>query len=239
MFSSRWRRSGLDLVWVLDTTGSMGTYLGEIQHKLMSVLEELGQHVSDLRCGVVAFKDHGAEGEDQSYLTRSLPLTERLDHLAEFLRSPALLPGVGGGGAEALECALSACNGFAWRPDARRAVIVVGDKPPHGGGLDGFDGCPRHIDYRDELEGLRQQDVAVYTIRVGDCLATRRVFEYLSARTGGTYMDLLHVRDLPSSIVSVCHKEAGDLTAYRRRLEQAGRLSDTGRLMIQALSAAA
>jgi hypothetical protein len=230
-------QEGLDLLLLLDTTGSMGTYLAEIQRQLMAMVPELSRHVDDVRWGVVAFKDHGPEGEWDHYLTKTLDLTRGLGALGRFLTSPDLAPGEGGGGAEAVECALRAANEFLWREGARKAVVLVGDKPPHGAGLDSFACCPAGVDYRDELEDLAKRGVAIYTILVGECLETRRVFEYFSARTGGTFLDLQHARDLPNSIVSVCHKEAGNLFAYRRRLAKAGRLTDSGRLLFHALAA--
>ena len=224
--------NGIDLALVLDTTGSMGTHLGEIRRKLVDLVGELSRNFNDLRTGVVAFKDHDCE----DYLTKTLEPTGSFARLVDFLSDPALAPGVGGGGAEAVECALHELGELSWRPKARKIAILVGDKPPHGAGLDGFSACAHGVDYRDEIEALRLQGVSVYTVRVGGCLETQRVFEYISARTGGTYLDLLHVRDLPASLVSVCHKEAGNLGAYRRRLERAGRLTATRRHLLTALA---
>jgi hypothetical protein len=228
---------GLDLLLVVDTTGSMETYLSEIRRQIFGMISEMRAHVSDVRWGVVAFKDHGAEGEDDTYLTQTLPFTSALGALAAFMSSPKLAPGLGGGGAEAVECALKAANEFSWRPGARKVLVLVGDKPPHGAGLDGFGCCPDRVDYRDEVERLAERDVAIYSILVGDCLETRRVFEYFSARTQGKFLDLCHARDLPSSIVSVCHREAGSLASYGRRQEQAGRMTATRRILLRALVA--
>ena len=225
--------AGLDLALVLDTTGSMGTYLAEISRQLLEVVSEIHQHVVGVRCGVIAFKDHG---EQEDYLTHSLPLSRNLHRLVSFMHDSELKPGVGGGGAEAVECALHEANALPWRKHARKAILLIGDKPPHGGGLDSFSACTHGIDYRDEIEELAGRGVAIYTLQVGDCLQTRRMFEYFSARTGGTFLDGLHIRDLPSSIASVCHKEAGDLADYRQRLARAGRLTETRRVMIHSLA---
>ena len=222
----------LDVCLIVDTTGSMGTYLGEIRRQLVDVIAELGGHFEDLRCSVVAFKDH-----DASYVTKVLPPTRSLPALLKFLCAPELESGLGGGGAEAVECALRAANELRWRPSARKVAILIGDKPPHGGGLDAFEDCHCHVDYRDEVEALARRGVALYTVRVGTCLATQRVFEYFSARTGGVYLDRLHVRDLPSSITSVCHREAGDLADYRRRLQRAGRLTPARGQLLATLAA--
>ncbi|MGE0710549.1 MAG: vWA domain-containing protein [Planctomycetota bacterium] len=223
--------SALDLALLIDTTGSMGPYLAELRRQLLDVVGELRRHVADLRCGVVAFKDHG-----ESYVTRVLPPTRSLAALVRFLQAPELEAGLGGGGAEALECALREAARLRWRADARRVALVIGDKPPHGAGLDGFAACACGVDYRDELERLAAAGVSVYSLRVGRCLEAQRVFEYFAARTGGRFLDRVHVRDLASSIVSVCHREAGDLEAYRRRLERGGRLTPTRAEMLLALA---
>jgi hypothetical protein len=193
----------LDVAIIIDTTGTMATSVSALARSAEALAGELARH-ADVRLGVVAFKDHGAEGEDDTYLVRTLPLGWDPARAAAFLGSPALAPGAGGGGAEAVECALRAARGLAWREEARRIAVLVGDKPPHGAGLDGLDACPHGVDYRDEVEALAARDVALHAVQVGDHLVTRRVFEYLAARTGGAYVDLARVRDLPRAIAATC-----------------------------------
>lgn len=232
MQNPSWQSPALDLALIVDTTGSMGTYLHEIRRQLLEIVAELREQFTDLRCSVVAFKDH-----DASYVTKVLPPTRSLSRVMAFLCSPDLEAGLGGGGAEAVECALKAANQLHWRDNARKVGILIGDKPPHGGGLDDFSACPCHVDYRDEIEELAHNDVSLYTVRVGQCLETQRVFDYFAARTGGVFLDQIHVRDLPSSITSVCHREAGDLNSYRRRLQAAGRLTSGRKSLLHALAA--
>jgi von Willebrand factor type A domain-containing protein len=228
-----WQASpALDLALMIDTTGSMGTHIHEIRRQLLEVVAELREHFSDLRCSVIAFKDH-----DASYTTKVLTPTRSLSRVMSFLCSPELEVGLGGGGAEAVECALREANQLHWREGARRVGILIGDKPPHGGGLDSFSECPCHVDYRDEIEELAAQDVSLYPVRVGQCLEAQRIFDYFAARTGGVFLDELHVRDLPSSITSVCHREAGDLASYRRRLKASGRLTSGRASLLHSLAA--
>jgi hypothetical protein len=233
----------LDVALLVDTTGTMGTYVGELRRHLVETIAEIDRQVDGARVGVVAFKDHGHEGEEETYLTRALPLTADRARLLEFVGSPALAPGEGGGGAEAVECALRVARGMSWRPveEARRVIVLVGDKPPHGAGLDALSACPYHVDYRDEVDALARAGVVIHTVQVGDHLVTRRVFEFIAATTGGSFLDLEHVRDLPSLVASVCLKEgAGELSlmGYRRRLEAMGRLTGTRRSLFATLMAA-
>lgn len=195
----------LDVVLAVDTTGTMATYVTALRRHLLLALPALERRVgSDVRVGVVAFKDHGAEGEDDAYLTRTLQPTASRERLLEFLCSPGLALGRGGGGAEALECALRAARGLAWRPHARRALVLVGDKPPHGAGLDPLAACPHHVDWRDEVEALARAGTTIHAVQVGDHLEARRVFEYCAARTGGACVALGHARELAGAVAAAC-----------------------------------
>lgn len=190
----------LDCALLLDTTGSLGTELLALRRHLPELLAAVDRRAPSTRLGVVAFKDHGAEGQDESYLLRTLPLTRERERLRAFLDDPALAPGVGGGGAEAVECALRAARWLRWSPWARRSVILVGDRPPHGAGLDRLCGCPDGVDWRDEVEALAARGVAITAVQVGQQLETARVYEWMALRTGGTFLRLPHPRELASTL---------------------------------------
>lgn len=196
--------SPTDLAILLDTTGTMGLYVAALRRHLPAALRRLE---GDVRLAVVAFKDHGAEGEDETYLTRVLPFGPAA-RVEEWLAAPALAPGKGGGGAEAVECALRAARGLAWRDGARRRVVLIGDKPPHGAGLDRLSACPCRVDYRDEVEALARRGTSVSALQVGQHLATGRVFEWLAARTGGAFARVDRLRDLPAALAAACLPEA-------------------------------
>ena len=61
--------SDLDLVFVMDTTGSMRDELEDVQANLVGMIRVLHRVAASLRVGFVAFKDR-----DASYLTRVFPL---------------------------------------------------------------------------------------------------------------------------------------------------------------------
>ncbi|HEX5079840.1 MAG TPA: hypothetical protein VFV80_11875, partial [Geminicoccaceae bacterium] len=72
----------LDLVFVMDTTGSMRNELADVQANLLGVIRVLHRLAPSLRVGFVAYKDHGAV-----YVTRSFelsPMSE--DNVAKVLR---------------------------------------------------------------------------------------------------------------------------------------------------------
>lgn len=208
-----WSGGPLDAALVLDTTGELGTYVQALRRRLPELLPALERLAPRTRLGVIAFKDHGCEGQDEHYLVRRLPLERDRGRLLAFLGDPALAPGAGGGGAEALECALRAARSLRWRPSARRVVVVVSDKPPHGAGLDGLERCPEGVDWREQVEALAADEVAIVALQVGQQLETARVFEWMAVRTGGAHIPLGHPRDLARTLVHALIGQAGVLLA--------------------------
>jgi hypothetical protein len=203
-----WDENSLDVAFLVDTTGTMDVCWNQVRRRAKQLVAEFQKEVPGSRLAVICFKDHGEEGENEDYLTLTLDFTDSPEEVRSFLLSRRVAPGRGGGGAEAVECALHRARDFPWRPWAKRAVVIVGDKPPHGGGLDGFDACPRGIDYRDEVERLRRERVKIFTVLVGDCLEARRVFEWMSATTGGISLELASPKDLCTLLVRACLRAA-------------------------------
>ena len=119
----------LDVMFVIDTTGSMCDELSYLQAELQSVLSEskaIFQENALLRSSVNFYRDHGDE-----YVTRSFEFSENLTDINTQLNSQEC----GGGGdfpeavAEALEDAI---EGHSWSSSAQsRLLFLVLDAPPH------------------------------------------------------------------------------------------------------------
>ena len=229
--------SGMDVAFVLDTTGSMAVHVKELRHRIAEIAAEVGSEVERARLGVVCFKDHGAEGEDNHYLTLAHPLTSRPVKLERFLSSARIAPGEGGGGAEAVECGLRAARQLAWRPEARKSLVLIGDKPPHGAGMDSLHGCPDCVDWRDEVEALARAGVRVNAVLVGNSLEARRSFEWMAEATDGRFLELSSPKDLAPLLVSVTLAEAGrGVGRFAAKLQQTGRLTESRRQLLLAVA---
>ena len=230
------QQDDLDLVILCDSTGSMGAIFPEIRRALTDLVLEVRRTVKRPRIGLVCYKDHGDEGEQDSYLTLEHPLSSNFVSVVDFLAGSAVAPGTGGGGAEALECALHSAQEFAWRGNAHKAIIVIGDSPPHGC-LDSFACCSNHNDYRDEVEGFRRRGIHLYTVLVGDMLEARRVYEWMAAETNGAYIRLQRPEDLTPLFTSITHRECGNLGRYSRSLKNHGRMTDRYKQILTVLTA--
>lgn len=119
----------VDLVFALDTTGSMGGLIDGAKRKIWAIANEVAsaQQKPEVRIGIVAFRDRGDE-----YVTKIIPLNDNLDAVYEQLM--ALQVGGGGDGPEDVNSALSdAVTKMAWSSDkkALKMVFLVGDAPPH------------------------------------------------------------------------------------------------------------
>lgn len=117
----------LDVVFLIDTTGSMGDEIDRVKATLLSVTEQVRglQTEVDLRYGAVLYRDVG-----DLYLTRHTPLTADVRAFDQVLQGIAA--DGGGDGPESLNQGLAvAVDEMAWREQAAKVVFLVADAPPH------------------------------------------------------------------------------------------------------------
>jgi len=121
--------ASVDMVFVLDTTGSMGGLIEGAKQKIWSIVNEVaaGKPSPMIRIGLVAYRDKG----DQ-YVTRTFDLSENLDSVYEKLLS--FTADGGGDGPEHVLMALEdSIERMAWSKTVGtfKVVYLVGDSPAH------------------------------------------------------------------------------------------------------------
>lgn len=124
--SVRFRRAGpIDVVFCIDTTEAMSAALAELQRSLVPALEKVNGPNSGARFGIVYYRDYLEE-----YLTRTVPFQRDLNALQ---RSLDLAQASGGRGSSdaVYEALRAATEHSAWRPEARKMVILICGLPPH------------------------------------------------------------------------------------------------------------
>jgi len=119
------RSKGLDIVFVIDGTASMGDVIALVRRDLAKLVETVGGMVPVARIGFVVYRDRGDEVP-----VEIAPLTASRTKLAAFL---AGIRAEGGGDwPESLNLGLEAAvERMAWRPDAKRILVFVASSPPH------------------------------------------------------------------------------------------------------------
>ena len=124
------RQAGLDVVFAVDATGSMGWLIVEVKERVRGLAAWTRNLVPVTRFGVVAYRDR----DDPEFVTRVQPLTLSVGRVRRFLDE---LEALGRGDApEAVDEGLRAAVEEArWHPDSHKVIILLGDAPPHAGDL--------------------------------------------------------------------------------------------------------
>ncbi len=172
----------LDILFVLDTTGSMGE---EIQ-RLKATIDIINLNLSSMssrprvRFGMVLYRDQGDE-----YVTDIVPLTADLD---SFRRSLAPVRADGGGDdPEDLQSALQrAMESIDWNPDGIRLAFVITDAAPH------LDYGQRYT-YVDAVHDARAAGIKIFTVGTGGLdLSGELPLRQISQYTGAKYIFLTY-----------------------------------------------
>jgi hypothetical protein len=119
-------RHAVDVVFAVDTTGSMGGLLDGAKRTVWSIATHIRQTDpnADLRIGLVAYRDIGDD-----YVTKDFQLTTDLD--AVFAELSAYRAAGGGDTPEDVDAALDdTLHKMHWRDSAKKLVFLVGDAPP-------------------------------------------------------------------------------------------------------------
>ncbi len=122
-------RPSVEVVFVLDTTSSMGGLIEGAKQRIWSIANEIakGKPGPRVKMGLVAFRDKGDE-----YVTKEFDLSDNLDNTYKDLLS--LSVGGGGDGPEHVIAGLKAAvEKISWSKDPKtfKVVYVVGDAAPH------------------------------------------------------------------------------------------------------------
>ncbi len=175
-------KATLEMVFVLDTTGSMGGLIEGAKQRIWGIVNEVMQTSSHpaVRIGLVAYRDRGDE-----YVTKVLPLTKDLDKVYSTLMDYQ----AGGGGDTPEDVRRALADGVrraGWSqssPRLAQIVFLVGDAPPHE-------------DYREEPDTATttaeavQRGMIVNTIQCGDMPGTKEVWEAIAQRGRGQYFSI-------------------------------------------------
>ena len=174
-------RSRLDLVFMIDATGSMADEIAKLKASMQQIAQQIAELPArpELCFALVAYRDRG-----DAFLTRSLDFT---DDLRAFQAELARLQAAGGGDMpEALNEALhEVVHNLAWRADAARMVVLVGDAPPH---LDY--GGPQ---YDRDMQAALAKGIKVFAVGAsGLDPAGEYVFRQIAQYTAGRFVFLTY-----------------------------------------------
>lgn len=148
----------VDVVFVLDTTGSMGGLIQTAKEKIWSIATTMAsaQQTPEIRIGLVAYRDKG-----DAYVTRVVDLSDDLDSVYATLMD---FEASGGGDTpESVNKALhDAVHNISWsqQDQAYQVIFLVGDAPPH---MD-----YNEVQYPEIVASANEKGIVVNTIQCGE-----------------------------------------------------------------------
>jgi Mg-chelatase subunit ChlD len=171
-------RDTLEMVFVLDTTGSMGGLIDGAKQRIWGIINEVMQKPTKprVRVGLVAYRDNGDE-----YVTKLLPITEDLDKAYTTLMD--YQAGGGGDTPENVRKALAeGVRGAGWSQSRRglaQIVFLVGDAPPQN--------YAQEPDVLVTTAEAVRKNMIVNTIQCGSIDGTREIWQTIALRGEGKY----------------------------------------------------
>ncbi|HKA05853.1 MAG TPA: VWA domain-containing protein [Gemmataceae bacterium] len=171
----------VEVVFCLDTTGSMGGLIEGAKQKIWSIVNQIasGRPTPDIKVGLLAYRDRG-----DAYVTKLFELTTDLDEVHKNLKE---FKAEGGGDPpESVNQALNeSVVKFKWSKDKEtlRIIFLVGDAPPH-------------MDYKDDVKYPEScklaaaQGIIINTVLCGNDGEAKRVWQEVSSKAGGAFVQI-------------------------------------------------
>jgi hypothetical protein len=186
----------LDVVFLIDATGSMGDEIEQLKANMVSVAEQVNKLLPrpDVRFGMTVFRDRG-----DAFVTRNFDLTNDVDSFVAAMR--AVIADGGGDTPESVNAGLhDALHEQHWRgDDAIKLVFLVGDAAPH---LD-YD---HDADYAHEMQVAAERGIKIEPIASsGLDDQGEYVFRQLAQYTTGRFSFLTYGADGHSPGTSTPH----------------------------------
>jgi Mg-chelatase subunit ChlD len=188
--ASNSNRPVVEVVFVLDTTGSMSGLIAAAKEKIWSIANTLASAdpAPDIRMGLVGYRDRG-----DTYVTTVAPLSDDLD--AVYSQLMGYQADGGGDGPESVNQALhEAVTRMAWsKPSARnyRVIFLVGDAPPH---MD----YQNDIRYPETCRLAARRGIIINTIQCGAEPDTTPVWQKIARLSEGSFF---HVSQSGSAVL--------------------------------------
>lgn len=121
-----------DVVFAIDTTGSMKDDMQTLRTKWIPLFKEQLKEFEDIRIGLLFYRDYGGDYNYKKLPVKQFAFTTDFAKFNKFLNSTVIRGFEGGDVPEAVYEALYASMEFyEWRPEAQKKIILIGDAEPH------------------------------------------------------------------------------------------------------------
>ncbi len=206
--------AGLDLCFLVDTTGSMDDDIDNAKENMIKILDSLAEKTEDYRVALVDYRDFPDRSYSYDYPAKiQLHFTNDKDSIIDAINGLDL--GNGGDEKETVYSGFAETLKLDWRSTSSKVIIVLGDAPP-------LDPEPyTGYTYESVLKALYDADVMIdvdssdeepigdaedslikiYGIGTSASSDAAGFLESISAATGGTYKDVEDASGVSDAIV--------------------------------------
>jgi len=173
------KKPKVEVVFCLDTTGSMGGLIEGAKAKIWSISNQIasGKPTPELRIGLVAYRDKG-----DAYITQVHDLTDDLDAVHAKLKT---FQAAGGGDTpEHVNQGLyDSVHKVKWSEDNKtlKIIFLVGDAPPH---MDYTD----DVKYPETCKKAVEKGIIINSIQCGNDTACAAAWQDICKKSEGTYV---------------------------------------------------
>jgi len=211
----------VEVVFVLDSTGSMGGLIEGAKQKIWAIANEIisQKPTPEVRMGLLTYRDKGDE-----YVTKMFDITDDIDAIYGHLQT--ITAGGGGDEPESVNQALDeAVNKMKWSPKEKevyRVIFLVGDAPPH-------------MDYQDDVKYPVTCKIAVgnniiiNTIQCGSIASCTPIWKEIALKSEGEFVQMSQTGNVvviatpfDKEIAEETAKLNATVIAYGSRTQQAG-----------------
>lgn len=208
----------IDIMFSFDTTGSMAPALAQVRRTVRQTIQRLLREIPNLRIGILAHGDYCDAGS--TYLTTHQDLSSNLDALVRFVES--VTPTGGGDAPECYELVLRQAQGFGWRANAQKVLVMIGDDLPHAPHDN-----PQRINWRDELMALVRMEVTIYGVQALGRRHATLFYREIAERSGGFHVPLDQFAQVTDMLLAVTYRQQGEdrVIAFAEEVTTAGRMT--------------
>ena len=172
--------TNLDLMFIMDLTGSMGMWLNEAKQNINNIINEITENNpgSKIRVSYVGYKDFSSIGEERKYSSKEF--TENIKEITDYINT--LTCSGGGDIPEDIVGALKHALKMNWESEAKYAILVC-DAPCHGKqyhtiSYDRFpNGDPDGTTLESIMEQMRLKGITFYCLEIDS--STEKMFSIM------------------------------------------------------------
>ncbi len=211
-----------DIAIGFDTTGSMSPCISRVKNNIKSIVKDLFEKIPGVRISLFAFQDY-----NDDYMWKAIDFTVEQDQLIYFIENLNKVEGIEGppgwssrgeGIEECYEYALYKVQELNWYSDSMRALIMVGDAPPHSKQI-----ALDNRDWEEELQKVKAKGINIYSVLCnnwGNRKNIKDFFRRIAVETNGYNLYLEQFSHIIEMMMAICFKMMGQerLETYENEL---------------------